>query len=157
MTQTFGQSVCRSGLNSSRGPCLWLSRISPLLSTMTHCVMHAFAVVLTDLSCGDSGREIMFISNVRRLRHWMLGQGVLSIGLRSSCRVVCCCWKAMMAGNVASIPKIVPHVIYPLRVQFILNWPSCQRVFHVLYVERRNERLLCSCVTSVNVVGTWQA
>jgi hypothetical protein len=38
----------------------------------THCVMHAFAVVLTDLSCGDFGREIMFISNVRRLRHWML-------------------------------------------------------------------------------------
>jgi hypothetical protein len=71
--------------------------------------------------------------------------------------VVCCCWKARMAGNVASIPKTVPHVIYPLRVQFILNWPSCKRVFHVLYVEKRNERLLCSCVTSVNVVGTWHA
>ena len=30
-----------------------------------------------------------------------------------------------MAGNVASIPKIVPHIIYPLRVHFILNWPTC--------------------------------
>ena len=43
----------------------------------------------------------------------------------------------MMARNVASIPKIVPHVIYSLRAQFIMDWTSCQRVFHVLYVERR--------------------
>ena len=59
-----------------------------------------------------------------------------------------------MVGNVTINPKIVPHVIYPLRVQLILNWPSCQKVFHVLYVERKNERILCSCVISVNVVDT---
>ena len=29
------------------------------------------------------------------------------------------------------------------------------KVFHVLCIERRNERLLCSCVISVNAVGTW--
>ena len=29
--------------------------------------------------------------------------------------------------------------------------------FHILCVERRNEWLLCSCVISVNVVGTWYA
>ena len=46
---------------------------------------------------------------------------------------------------------------YSLRIQFILNWPSCQRVFYILCVEKRNERLLCSCVISVNVVGTWHA
>ena len=34
---------------------------------------------------------------------------------------------------------------------------SCQRILHVLCVERRNERLLCSCVISVNAVGTWHA
>src|ERR1700738_4136381 len=151
MTQIFGQSVCRSGLNSSKGPCLWPWRICPLLSTMTHCVMHAFAVVLTDLSCGGFGWGIMFISNVRRLRYWMSWRGALSFGLRRCCRVVCCCWKTRMAWNVASIPKTVPHVIYPLRAQFILNWPSCQRVFHVLCVEKRKEQLLCSCVISVNV------
>ena len=41
---------------------LWLWKICPLLSTITHCVIHAFVVVLTDLSCGDSNRGIMFIS-----------------------------------------------------------------------------------------------
>ena len=35
MTQTFGHNVCRSKLNSSRGPCLWPWRICPLLSTVT--------------------------------------------------------------------------------------------------------------------------
>ena len=35
--------------------------------------MHAFAVVLTNLR--DSVKEIMFISNVRYLLHWMSGQG----------------------------------------------------------------------------------
>ena len=62
-----------------------------------------------------------------------------------------------MGRNVASIPKFVPHVIYPLRVHFILNRPSCQRVFLVLCVERRNKWLLCYCVISVNVVDTWHA
>jgi hypothetical protein len=77
--------------------------------------------------------------------------------MKECCRVVCCCWKARMAGNVVSILKIVPRVIYPLRIQFILNSPSCQRAFHVLCMGRRKERLLCSCVISVNVVGTWHA
>ena len=157
MTQIFGQSVCSSGLNSSKGPCLWPWRICPLLSTVIHYVMHAFAVVLTDLSCGNSGRGIMFNSDMRRLRHWMSGRGALSFGWRRCCRVVCCCWKAMMTRNVTSISKIVSHVIYPLRVQFILNWPSCQRAFYILCVERRNEQLLCSRVINVNVVGTWHA
>ena len=39
-----------------------------MLSIVTHCVMHAFAVMLTNLSCGDSDREIMFISSARRWR-----------------------------------------------------------------------------------------
>ena len=154
MTQIFGQSVCKSGLNSSKEPCLWPWRICPLLSTITHCVIRAFAIVLTNLNYGDSSKVIMFISNVRRLRHWMSGRGALSFMWRRCCRVVCCCWKATMANNVANIKKkTLPHVIYPLRAQFILNWPSCQKVFHVLCVERRNERLLYSCVISVNAVG----
>jgi hypothetical protein len=40
-----------------------------------HCVMLAFALVLTDVSCRDSDREIMFIFNVRHLQHWMSGGG----------------------------------------------------------------------------------
>ena len=70
--------------------------------------MHAFTVVLTDLNCGDSGKGVMFISNVRRLRHWMSGRGILFFGCKRCCRVVCCCWKARMTRNVSSIPKIVP-------------------------------------------------
>ena len=108
MTQSFGTSVCKSGLHSSRGPCLWPWNFFPLLSTMTRCVMHAFAMVLTDLSCGDLNKGIMFISNVRRLRHRMLGLGTLSYTWKRCCQVICCCWKAKMAENVASIPKTVP-------------------------------------------------
>ena len=40
----------------------------------------AFAMVLTDLSCGDSSKGIMFISNVRRLQHWISGRGALCFG-----------------------------------------------------------------------------
>jgi hypothetical protein len=79
--------------------------------------------------------HIMLISSVRRLRHWMSKQIQLSFGWRRCCRVVCCCWNARMVKNVASIPKIVPHVIYPSKVRFILNWPSCHRVFYDLCVE----------------------
>ena len=43
MIQIFGQRVCRSGFNSSIWPCLWPWKISPFLSTVIHCVMHAFA------------------------------------------------------------------------------------------------------------------
>ena len=101
--------------------------------------MHAFTVMLTDLNCGDSSKGIMFISNVRRPWHWMLRRGAISSRLRRCCRVVCCCWKAMMAGNVVSIPKIMAHVLYSLRIQFILNWP-CARGFSVFCVwgEERN-------------------
>ena len=67
----------------------------------------------------------MFISKVRRLQHWMSGQSKLSSEWRRCCLVVCCCWKAKMAVNVTSIPKILPHVIYPLRVQFIINRHAC--------------------------------
>ena len=77
---------------------------------MTDYIMHIFAVVLTDLRCGDSVMEIMFISNVRCLWYWMSGLGALSFGWRTCCRVVCCCWKARMARNVANIPKTMPHV-----------------------------------------------
>ena len=63
----IGQSVCRSRLNSSRRPCLWPWRVCPLLSTMTNDIMHAFAVVLTNLNCGDFDKGIMFISNVRQI------------------------------------------------------------------------------------------
>ena len=87
MIHTFGFSICRSGLNSSRGPCLWLWKICWLLNVVTHCVMHAFALVLIDLSCGDSIMGIMFISNVRCLRHWMSWRGALSFGWRRCCRV----------------------------------------------------------------------
>ena len=157
MIQTFEQSVCRSGLDSSRGPWLWPWKICLLLSTMTHCVIHIFTVVLTNLNCGDSSKGIMSISNVRHPQHWMSGRGTLSFWWRRCCQVVCCCWKARLAGNNVSILKTVSHVIYPLRVQFILNWPSCHRAFHVWCVGRRKERLLCSCVIIANVVGTWYA
>ena len=40
---------CKSKLNFSRGPCLWPCNICPLLNTVTHCAMHAFAVVVIDL------------------------------------------------------------------------------------------------------------
>ena len=83
--------------------------------------------------------------------------GCIILRVKEGLPMVCYYWKARMARNVANIPRIVPRVIYPLRVQFILSWPLCQKVFRVLCVERRKERLLCSCVTSVNVVGTWHA
>lgn len=71
MTQTFDQSVCMSAFNSSWGPYLWPWRICPLFSSVTHCIINSFAVVLTDINCGDFGREIMFISNMMRLQHWI--------------------------------------------------------------------------------------
>ena len=80
MTQTFGQSICKSRLSSSRGPCLWPWKICSLLNAVIHCVMHAFAVVLINLNCGDSGRGIMFTSNMRGLRHWMSWWSALSLG-----------------------------------------------------------------------------
>jgi hypothetical protein len=104
--------------------------------------MHSSVVVLTDLSCGDSDKGIMFISNMRPLQHWMSGPGTLSFKWRRCCQIVCCCWQARMAKNVVSIPKTMSHVIYPLRIQFILSWPSCQRVFHVLCVGRGTTTML---------------
>ena len=71
--------------------------------------------------------------------------------------MVCFCWKAKMARNVVSILKTAPHVIFPLKVQFILNMPSCKKVFHVFCVGRIKKWLLCSCVINVNMVGTWHA
>ena len=44
-----------------------MENLSIALGTVTHCVMHAFAMVFIDLSYGDSGKGIIYISNVRRL------------------------------------------------------------------------------------------
>ena len=85
MTQTLGQSVCRSGLNSFKGPCLWPWKICPLLSTVTHYIIHAFAVVLTDPICKVTGKGIMFISNVNTYNigcdsgtHYPSGEGCVA-------------------------------------------------------------------------------
>lgn len=50
--------------------------------------------------------------------HYLTGEGGVA-------EKICYYWKARIAKNVVNIPKIVPRVIDPLRVQFIMNKLSC--------------------------------
>ena len=106
---------CRSKFNSSKGP--W--KICPLLCTVTHCVIHTCSgTYQPHLRRFRQGNYIYrqcktpTTLNVKTKRTIIWIEHVLQSGVLF--------WKVRMASIVANIEKNVFHVIYPLKVQFIL-------------------------------------
>ena len=67
MTQYLGIVFAEAGSILLEGHAYGHGKFVHCSSTVTYYIMHALAMVLTDLNCGDSARGIMIIFNVRCL------------------------------------------------------------------------------------------
>ena len=106
-------------------------------------------MLLTDLSCGDSGRGLCLFSNVGHPRDWMLGWGALTLWVKK----MLVSDLLLLEGNDGRECHENFKICTPCHPELVI----VPQGFRVLCVERKKEWLLCFCMISVNVVGTWNA